>query len=178
MTNLLGGLITSASGGKWDLLSYIEASSPAETLDTNTFTPKDFLHIFFWNPANSGTRATVLRVGSAGTISTTGYKFNRWNPGTYESDSSADNIIIQPDTLVNSDFYSVIDIMNLDGQPKSILANSTTSTIPNTGISGGSWTTTAQINIIQMNCSLHGGTNANVSTGAFIEVWGANKNDG
>ena len=83
-----------SAGGKWEKLAYVTGGG-AGTLDTPTFTPKDFLKVFFWSPSTGGTRGCVLRVGSGGSIDTgNNYNFNRFNAGTYESGSGVNNIIL------------------------------------------------------------------------------------
>jgi len=166
---------TASAGGKWEKLAYVTGGG-AGTLDTPTFTAKDFLKVFFWSPSSGGTRAPVLRVGSGGSVDAgSNYNYNRWNAGVYETGGSQTNFMLCPDTTVDSDFYSVIDIMNIDGQAKSIVSNSTVYDRPNSGSGGGGWGTLAQINIIQLNCAVHGGSGATVGTASLIEVWGADQ---
>ena len=112
--------VAASSGGKWEKLDYTEATGTGGYLDTSTFTAKDYLRVYFWNPANGGTRATVLKLGTGGSISGSGYNYNRWNKSTYETASSDTNFILQPDTTVNSDFYSVINIPLFHLSPKLI----------------------------------------------------------
>ena len=65
--------------------------------------------------------------------------------------------------------------MNIDGQAKSIVSNTTVYDRPNSGSGGGGWSQTAQCNIIQMNFAVHGGSGATVGTNSIIEVWGADQ---
>jgi hypothetical protein len=163
-----------SSGGQWEKLEYTTGGGSG-TLNTGTFTTKDYLKIIFWSPKGSGTRATQIKVGAAGTISSSGYTYQRWNKSTYESSTSGSAILLQPDTTVDSTFWSVIDVINLDGEPKSFVANSSLYDVGACGTSGGGWSTTSQINIVQMDCQTHGGTDSSVPADSIIEVWGCDK---
>jgi hypothetical protein len=166
-----------SSGGKWEKLVYSEQTVTGGTLDAS-FTAKELLKIFFYSKKGSGTRATTLRIGSGGSISSANYGYNRLNQGTYETGSSfsQNNFLVQPDTTVNSAAFFTIDILNQDGDIKQITGIGTTADRPNTGCFGGGWSDSNQCNIVQMNNNLHGGTDSNVTAGSFIEVWGTDLN--
>jgi hypothetical protein len=166
----------SSGSGKWEKLDYVTQTSAGNELQTTTFTPKDYLRVIIWNPKGSGTRAVVMRFGTSGNIdSGSNYKYIRFNSGTYETNSSASDMLLQPTTTVNSSFYSVVDIMNLDGERTSFVANSSAEEYVGGGTSAGGWSNTNQVDIILINASIHGGTDSQIDSGAFIEVWGCDK---
>jgi hypothetical protein len=165
-----------SASGKWEKLAYAEQTSSGASMQTTTFTPKDFLKVFFWNPKGSGTRAHVFRLGDSGNIDTgSNYTYARFNSGTYETSTSGSSALIQPSTTVNSSFFSVVDIMNLDGDRKSWISNNSAEEYVANGTVGGGWNETNQADIILFNASIHGGTDAQIEAGAFIEVWGCDK---
>jgi len=174
-TALSGG--GGGGGGAWSKLASATLASPSAELASGTFTAKELLQVLIYAKSNGGTKASAVVVGSSGSYTTSGYKYNRQNANTFESGISQSSIILQPDTTLDADLFCILWIVNFDGDTK--IFNSAQSGLDNNifGRTAGTSNQSNQITDIKILANAHGGTAPTFGTGTMLEVLGRDFDD-
>lgn len=165
-----GSVWTSAvPTGSYGLLDRVSLSSPATTLNSNTFTAKKYLRLIFYSPSTSQSKQIQIRFnGDTGN----NYGYGQFEMGVstgFPPAGSVDSIALDGGNRTTSR-YHVIDIYDTAANRKQLVGNYSNDDASGIGQLVGVWINAGQITSAQL--SIAGGGATTMATGTELTVLG------